>query len=122
MKEIKKEEIEESWDKKKLFVFFLIIFIIAGSIYYTVSSFDIKTSVKGASEEIEKKEFQKPINLPAAFKNQLDSIKQNAASIDVTEVATSSPQVQKIINDIKALENYPGNQAKNFCQQICESF
>jgi hypothetical protein len=36
------------------------------------------------------------------------------------EIASSSPQMQKILNDIKSLEQYPANQAKEFCRQIYE--
>jgi hypothetical protein len=35
------------------------------------------------------------------------------------EVASSSPQVQKILNDIKALQQYPANQIKDLCRKIC---
>ncbi|MBU2632604.1 hypothetical protein KKG52_02700 [Patescibacteria group bacterium] len=121
MKEFKKEEFKETWNKKKLFALFLAIIALSGLIYYFLLNSDVKKEVKGLSQETPSiKNTQK--TLPVVFREQLDSIKQSAGSIDVVEIATSSAQVQKIINDIKALENYPGNQAKNFCQQICESF
>lgn len=52
---------------------------------------------------------------------KIEELKKEAAKVDVQEIASSSPQVQKVLNDLKALENAPKNQAKQTCQQICNS-
>ena len=73
------------------------------------------TAVKGASTQ----------SLPAlpdvkqSIQNQIDNLKNEAQNINVVDIATSSPQVQKVINDLKAIQNYPQNQLKTTCEKIC---
>ncbi len=55
------------------------------------------------------------------FQGKFDEIKKEAEKVDIAEVASSSPQVQKILNDLKTLENAPKDQVKQSCQQICNS-
>lgn len=52
---------------------------------------------------------------------KINDIKDQVTNLNAQEVASSSHQVQKIIQDIKSLENYPKDQAKSMCQQICSN-
>jgi hypothetical protein len=114
-----------SWNKKKIFIatFLLILLIVGGYFLKTrilgVNSSQLVESVKGiATEEIKKPTVK--INIQKAVKEKIDDLKQEVLGLDVLEIASSSPQVQKILNDIKSLEQYPANQAKEFCKQIYE--
>ena len=77
-------------------------------------------SVKGVSTQK-----QKDASLPSASKPQsslqqrLDSIKHEVSKLDIADIASSSPQVQKLINDLNAIKNYPSHQIKDICQKIC---
>jgi hypothetical protein len=125
---MKEPKIETSWDKKKIAVAIIILLgLIATAIYFSGaykiksanvknSDFQIKKSVNGISESINVK------GVKGAVQQKIEEIKTEAGSIDIAEIASSSPQVQKILNDIKSLENYPGDQAKNMCEKICNSF
>lgn len=79
-------------------------------------------SVKGISTQK-----QENVSLPSTSKLQnslqqkIDSIKQEASKLDIAEIASSSPQIQKLIKDLNALKDYPSNQIKQVCQNICNS-
>lgn len=124
MKEQKKKD-EIEWDKKKIILFlFVILFLVIGG--YQLKSMILgdsidsnetpffEQSVKGTSIQ------EPPVE---SFRNnvqeQIENIKEDAQSINVADIASSSPQVQKIINDIKALQDYPSNQIKDVCQKVC---
>jgi conjugal transfer/entry exclusion protein len=123
MKEAKREVIE--WDKKKIILFTIGAVILVGiglivrEIMFagaqTPSSLSSQTSVKGANTEI-----VNPLpDIKQGIQNQIDSLKNEAQNINMVDVATSSPQVQKVINDLKALQDYPKNQLKQTCENIC---
>ncbi|OGH18022.1 MAG: hypothetical protein A3F31_03745 [Candidatus Levybacteria bacterium RIFCSPHIGHO2_12_FULL_38_12] len=65
-----------------------------------------------------------PFSLPSKNElgEKLDTIKKQVQSLSISEIASSSPHVQKVLQDIKALEEYPHNQVKDMCQKICSSF
>ena len=124
------DEIEkESWNKKRIFaaVFLIIALIVLGYFLKTKvlgknsSKADSPKAVKGtaSTKEKNKEKEELNVNVQKAVAEKIESLKQAALGLNVVEIASSSPQVQKIINDIKALEQYPTNQAKEICKQIC---
>jgi conjugal transfer/entry exclusion protein len=75
----------------------------------------ITTDVKGASTSV-----PNPVSdIKSNIQNQIDSLKNEAQNINVVDMATSSPQVQKVINDLKAVQDYPKNQLRQTCEKIC---
>jgi conjugal transfer/entry exclusion protein len=122
MKEAKKEAIE--WDKKKIILFTVgaIVLLGIGLVLKEMmfagaqkNSLSTTTNVKGANTEI-----VNPLpDIKQGIQNQIDSLKNEAQNINMVDVATSSPQVQKVINDLKALQDYPKNQLKQTCENIC---
>ena len=59
--------------------------------------------------------------LQNVVEKNVDMIKTEVNSLDTAEIATSSPQIQKIINDLKSLQQYPRNQVKTMCMNVCNS-
>lgn len=127
--EIKKEE---SWNKKRIFAaFFLIIALIIGGYFIktkvlgsnSFSPSDLLRSVKGTSSVKEDGKVQEKglntFNVQKPLQEKLESLKREVSGLNILEVASSSPQVQKIINDIKSLEQYPTNQVKEICEKVC---
>lgn len=127
-KEVKKNE--DQWDKKKILLFFIasIFLLIIGYQIKTVTlgeSFPsindsvslINSDVKGASVSNQpQKDLRKDIQV------QIDSLKSDAEDINLVDIASSSPQVQKVINDLKALQDYPSNQLRDVCEKVCRNF
>jgi hypothetical protein len=120
MKEAPKEELQ--WDKKKI-LFFLIAAVVLLGI-----GFEAKDLILGANvappapvvaPDVKGAATQVVPNIKNSVQNQLDSLKTEAQNVDLVEIASSSPQVQKVINDLKALQDYPKNQLKATCEQIC---
>ena len=126
MKELKEEE---QWDKRKIILFVVLVFVLAVIGYELKRFFLDKNSnpnnaavgiasqngVKGASTQ----------NLPSAqdlkqnIQNQINGLKTEAQNINIVDIASSSPQVQKVINDLKAIQNYPSSQLKDTCEKVC---
>lgn len=134
---------QEAWDKKKIFIGLAALILII-SLGFGAKVFVLdknknlngvfkENKVKGSTTENKedgsssKDELQsKPLSLPSTdnlkteAENKLEVIKQEINNISITELASSSPQIRKILDDIKSLEQYPRNQAKDICEEICK--
>lgn len=114
-----------SWNKKKIFVagFLLVLLIVGGYLFKTrvlgENLSQQSKSVKGAATKEKNTEPEFKINIQEAVREKLNNLKQEVSGLNMLEIASSSPQVQKILNDIKALEQYPTNQVKEICKKIC---
>ncbi|MBI4079100.1 MAG: hypothetical protein HY429_02270 [Candidatus Levybacteria bacterium] len=117
---------EEEWDKKKIAAaaFALLVLLGVGAYYANTYIFkqttptvaSIKKDVAGARSEVK-------LSLPQPkemLQEKFEDIKEEVEKINIVEIASSSPQIQKVLNDIKSLENYPRNQAKEMCKKICD--
>jgi len=120
---MKEREAKIEWDKKKIILFsagviiLLGIGLVAKEMMFAgaqTQSPPSATSVKGANTQVN------PLpDIKSSVRNQIDSLKNEAQNINVVDIATSSPQVQKVINDLKAIQDYPQNQLKTTCENIC---
>lgn len=126
---IEGEIIASSWDKKKIaiatgIVLFLgIVGIGVKSYLFPDSSKPNYKSVQGvnaqkASSDQNSDSAQKtqPFSVSQVRGNlqgKIDEIKKEVNTINVANVATSAPQIQKIMDDFKSLQALPGNQAKD---------
>jgi hypothetical protein len=118
-------EVQAQWDKKKIILFLLAAVILIGI------GFEAKDLILGANvspavsvnkPDVKGAAVQVVPNIKNSVQNQLNTLKSEAQGVDLVEIASSSPQVQKVINDLKALQNYPKNQVKATCEQVCNSF
>lgn len=121
---------QSSWNKKRIFgaLFFIAALIVLGYFLKTkvlgqnASPTDSPKAVKGTTarkQENKEQEQGLNINVQKVLQEKIESLKQDVKGLNIVEIASSSPQMQKVINDIKALEQYPTNQAKEICKQIC---
>jgi hypothetical protein len=123
MKEAPKEP--EQWDKKKILLFLIAAVVLIGigfEVKDLVLGTNIKPSASVTKPDIKGAATQIAPNIKNSVQDQLNNLKTEAQNVDLVEIASSSPQVQKVINDLKALQNYPKNQVKATCEQICNSF
>lgn len=138
LRELKDQAIpeeEHEWDKKKIAVAVVFAVLFIGVGYYLNwfnAGKEALTSVLGVEfkrPEVKRTEPKKigDVQPPSieevksAVQSKVEDIQKDVKSLDFNEIASSSPQIQKIINDIKALEKYPSNQAKQICENICKS-
>ncbi len=140
------ELIDERWDKKKIILAVLLLFLFAGTAYAVkkyILGDEITSSVRksvvksgsevaGASTENKSTESTENKKQPPPFsfsssviqetvQEKFSALKNQVTNLSVDEIASASPQVQKILNDFKALQEYPKNQAKEFCENMCKS-
>ncbi len=124
MKELK--PIEESWNKKRVLIGLLVLILLfIGLIGFKTFVLDKNAvpslSVKGASVSPGVQTGTVSPDIKSTVTDQINTLQKEASNINITDIATSSPQVQKVINDLKSLQDLPKNQAKDYCQQICNS-
>lgn len=79
-------------------------------------SLGLEEKIKGVFEE--QKEESKPGS--SSIQQRLEIIKREVNSINIKEIASSSPQIQKILLDLKNLQSLPENQAREACYNICK--
>lgn len=122
-RESKKEKVE--WDRKKI-IFTSIIIIFLLFLGYQAKSLFLDKNMQVPQNDSFQKEDVKGVSvsnpgpsIKDTVQESINSIKNEAGSINISDIATSSPQIQKVINDIKALQNYPSNELKNTCLKIC---
>ncbi len=120
MKEVK---FEESWNKKRILIATLAVFTIGGAVYTFRGSIFPNFFSSNNKQEMPSKESvlstKSEPSVQEALGKQIESIKKEINTINIDEIASSSPQIQKIINDVKSLEKLPQSQLKNACLNIC---
>ncbi|KKR76421.1 MAG: hypothetical protein UU21_C0010G0004 [Candidatus Levybacteria bacterium GW2011_GWA2_40_8] len=120
------------WDKKKIALLLLfllgllLLFITAKSIFLDKSSEDSSSSKTVRGTRIEDPvvdSFGSSENIRPAvdLEEKIGDIKSEIENIDVSEIASSSPQIQKIIQDIKSIKDYPASTARQTCENICKN-
>jgi hypothetical protein len=120
MKEAPKEDLQ--WDKKKILLFLIAAVVLLGIGFEAkdlVLGTSVSPSVSITKPDVKGAATQVVPNIKNSVQNQLDNLKTEAQGVDLVEIASSSPQVQKVINDLKAIQDYPKNQLKATCEQIC---
>jgi gas vesicle protein len=122
MKEPPKEQ--EQWDKKKILLFLIAAVALIGIGFEARTAFLGESSTAPAKTSLTKTDIkgistQVVPDIKKNVQDQLNNLKSEAQSVDLVEIASSSPQVQKVINDLKAIQDYPKNQLKATCEQIC---
>lgn len=121
---------QESWDLKKIFIALSLSAIAALSFKTFVldqkspeSSNNQVTNVQGATtSEVPSPSPVSTGEIRKGIENKLIELKKEVNNINVVEVATSTPAVQKVLNDLKNLQNLPQSQAKEACFKICSGF
>src|SRR5688572_12918393 len=100
---------QKVWDARKITIFLFILAASAGILYYGLGNqrFLSEDKIKGVQIEeknVEESRVDLPTfgNLQTTFEEKFNEIREDAESIDVSEVASSSPEIQKVINDIKS--------------------
>jgi len=127
----------ETWNKKKIFITLLIIVFFVG---FGIKTFVLSKnndffamhmvptflkSVMGVKTQKDKAKGERSTKrntsfaIQAVIKEKLDTLKKDINNLNVNDIATSSSGIQKIINDLNSLKQYPVNEAKEICQKIC---
>ena len=115
MQEVK---FEESWNKKRTGLALIVFLLLAGSAVYLLRN-SLLLNAKSERAQNQKVLSASDQNLEGIIQRQVQAIKQQAANINIEEIASSSPQIQNLINDLKALQNLPKDKAKEACYNIC---
>lgn len=124
MKNLREQE-EAQWDRKKILItgFFLIVGLLVAlelkGMFLDKNKSLLGESSKAQPVNIEKPNISFPINIQSEVGPKIDEIKKNINNLDVNEVASSSPQIQKVLNDIQSIKNLPANEAKQTCLKLC---
>lgn len=117
---MKQLEQDLGWNRKRILVLLVIvaILLVGGLIYLVKTSSQVKgisTYTPPPSDTFDQASSQ----ISEGVRNKIFSIQEDAKNLNVSEVASSSPQVQKVIKDIQSIQNLPSDKAKDACQKIC---
>lgn len=120
-------EEKQSWDPRKIIAFIFLIIVLGLSFKSLVldkkglANFTRKSiGVAGVGTIQQPPSNQNSSNeLKKGVESKLNDLKNEVNRINVVEVATSTPAVQKVLNDIKGLQDLPQSEAKNACLRIC---
>ena len=114
--------VEEFWDLKKIILGIVIIVVFAGVLYLAKDKIEENlTSLEKPLGEVEGAKVNKVSEARDDVKERLEMIKREIANLNAIDIASSSPQVQKIIKDLQDLQSYPSTQIKDICQNMCKS-
>lgn len=121
--------IQDSWNKKRIFVGLLILAFLIGVGYYLLkNSLTDKNRLKffgGVKGVATKNDQPSPSftgsgGLQSDLQQKLESVKKQVNNLDIGDLTSSSPQVKKVIEDLQALQQLPRNQVKEACYNICK--
>jgi len=121
----KKEEDDLVWDKKRILIGIGIILLLMIGAGEVKDRFFPNTNILGESTTKSTSEVEKPgvetpdLDLQSQVTTSIEDIKESVISIDPEEVASSSPQIQKVLRDIQGIRNLPTDKAREACYSIC---
>ena len=134
----KEEIIEEEWDKSRVMIggVTLLLLVVGGFIgkNYLLGLFGIKDqpvpfarqSVQGAQTVNVASDSTPTVphiqySLPSTtdITNKIQNLQKQVTHINIADVASSSPQIQQVIQQLEALPQMPGNAAKQACINVC---
>ncbi|MBI2621295.1 MAG: hypothetical protein HYW63_01445 [Candidatus Levybacteria bacterium] len=121
----KEEPGGEEWDKRKIIIssFFAIVAILVlaeiKGIFFPSNQEILGESISRPTP-IKKPDIKPPsFDVAAGVGSKIEDIKKNIEGLDAEEVASSSPQIQKVLRDIQGIKDLPTNQAREMCFKIC---
>lgn len=124
-KKTKKDEEELIWDKKRLLIGIgIILIVIIGTWeikgrYYPDTNILGESTIKNVSD-LEKPDIQSPgLDLQSRVNSTINEVRGSVENLDPEEVASSSPQIQKVLRDIQGIKNLPTDKARDACYRIC---
>lgn len=133
---------EEAWDIKKIVLTTVGAVVVIGGVLYGANQLGLlknttqthkrdQVSQKVEGVSVSEATADSPTPTPSSrsyslpsksdIEKKIGEMTKEVNSLNINEIASSSPQVQKVLQDIKNLQHYPENQAKEMCQKICSS-
>lgn len=122
---MKKEIVEEfEWNKRRIAIGLIILTALV------IGAVELKGYLSGTgknvlgesavpkSSEVKKPDVKAP-DIQTEIGPKIEEIKKNIENLDANEIASSSPQIQKVLQDIQGIKDLPANQAKDACLKIC---
>ncbi|HKC14966.1 MAG TPA: hypothetical protein VKC89_03355 [Patescibacteria group bacterium] len=119
-----------TWDVKKILIFIAIMAVVAFGFKTYVLDKNASITSKSKSTQVEGTSVKNSDNIPPNFspsqelkqnlQTKLSDLKKEVNNINVVDIATSTPAVQKVLSDFKNLQNLPQSQAKQACVKICD--
>jgi hypothetical protein len=123
-KNVKKEE-EFEWDKRRIITTLFFGVVVLLLVLELKNKLIPNTGILGESTvkksyEIKKPEVQGPnLDVESKVGTAIEDIKSNINEINPEEVASSSPQIQKVLQDIQGLKDLPSDKARSTCLKLC---
>ncbi len=114
-------EIVESWSRMRIVIAATIIILALGGSYYIYTKAKTgATSVLGARTD--PKISSSDVRLPSKddATKLLETAKEELNNLTSDNLVSSQAALQKIINDLKDLQNGKGDPVETFCELVCK--
>ena len=134
--ESNEEKYEEVWDYRKIAagVIILILLLFGGLIVKRLilhqsiapASFlpklpSVKGVATGPADQTKVSHVTIKLPSPQDVQNQIQTIQNQVTHLNVAEIASSSPQVQQILQQIENIPSGSTNQVKDACVRLCNN-
>jgi hypothetical protein len=119
----KNNEEEASWSLPKILAGIAFLGIVGWFVYQNKSlilSYNNEPTKDVAGVQTQRVENNANVSVPHIdLQEKINEITQQVSNLDIKDVASSSPQVQKVLHDMESLKDLPKSQAKDACMKIC---
>ncbi len=120
------EESEQRWDLKKIIIGLVVIGVFGWFIYQQkdmIAEYNNQPTkaIAGVSSEKTEANASKSTTPQFDLQQKITDITAQVSNLNTSEVAASSPQIQKVLKDMESLKALPQNQVKDACLSICSS-
>lgn len=97
-----------------------------GILFFLTTVLNNDPQVKGVQTEKEREKAQMQASeaastLRSRFQERLKSIQERVAELDPEDATSNAPQINKLIEDLQALQGMPQKSVENACHAICDS-
>jgi len=120
---------EATWDKKKLAILLSLVFIFGASLFAAKKFLfpQAKSRVQGIqtlsneipSPAVNKSSFYLPTSQD--IQQKMEDIQKQVIHLNIDQIASSSPEVRQIIQQLQNLPNLPKDAARSACEDLCRN-
>lgn len=104
----------------------LVVLFGIGLLFVFTTFTNSKPQVKGVQVETPKEEISKQASTAAStirgrIDDRLDSIKDRVSKLNPEDAVSNAPQIEKLIEDLEALQGMPQESVENVCHTVCDA-
>lgn len=113
------QDVNLKWSKRRILIAVTLVALVFGGIVYALS-LDRGAAVLGVGEKNNENAPQIEIPSQEEVVDIIEQAKENLSNINVNDVVSSQPQIQKVISDLEQLTKTDKNAKNAVCNMVCK--